>query len=181
MKIFVETERLILREIRPSDLEAFFEMDSNPAVHQYLGNSPIKTREEAADIIQSIRQQYLDYGIGRWAAIEKSSGNFIGWSGLKFITVLENKHINFHDVGYRFIPKYWGKGYATESAKAALQYGFITLNLKEIIGIAHAENTASRKALEKCGLQFIEPFEWRDLPCDWLKISRTDWDKQVSS
>ncbi len=175
MKFHIETERLILREFRETDVEDFFEMDSNPEVHKYLGNNPVKTIEQAREVIATIRQQYLDNGIGRWVTIEKSSGRFIGWSGLKFIREEENNHINFYDVGYRLHPKYWGKGYATESCKAALEFGFGTMNLNEIIGIANEENKASRRALEKCGLKFVEQFIWKDIKCDWLKITKEEW------
>lgn len=176
MKFHIETERLILRELQKGDLQAWFEMDSDPTVHKYLGNQPVNKMEQIENAFQSIQQQYAENGIGRWATIEKSSGNFIGWSGLKFIREEENNHINFYDVGYRLHPKYWGKGYATESGKAALQYGFGTMNLNEIIGIANEENKASRRALEKCGLKFVEQFIWEDsILCDWLKITCEEW------
>jgi RimJ/RimL family protein N-acetyltransferase len=177
MKFYLETERLILRDILPKDEEAFFEMDSKPEVHIYLGNNPVTNRDQIKEVIQHVRQQYEENGIGRWAVIEKESGNFIGWSGLKLITEYENKHINFYDVGYRLHPTYWGKGYATESAKAALAYGFNELKINDIYGIAHIENKASRHALEKCGLKFIEKFEFQmwKVQCDWLKISKEEW------
>jgi [ribosomal protein S5]-alanine N-acetyltransferase len=178
MKIMVETQRLILRELLPTDAQAMFELDSNPQVHTYLGNNPIKTLEQAKEIIEGVCKQYINNGIGRWAAIEKSSGNFIGWSGLKFITEYQNNHIYYYDIGYRLMPAYWGKGYATESAKAAIAYGFTKLNATEIIGSANVENIVSRKALEKCGLKFIEKFQWRNIPCDWLKITKEEWQQQ---
>src|SRR5688572_22851664 len=129
MRIFAKTERLILREILPSDEQGLFEMDSDPEVHRYLGNNPVKDITQIREVIAHVRGQYEKYGIGRWAAIERSSGNFIGWAGLKFITEPENGHVHFHDVGYRLARKYWGKGYATESAKAALVYAFNTMKL----------------------------------------------------
>jgi RimJ/RimL family protein N-acetyltransferase len=175
MKFHIETERLILRELQAKDLQAWFDMDSNPEVHKYLGNLPVKNMEQIENAFQSILQQYAENGIGRWATIEKSSGKFIGWSGLKFITEKENNHINFYDVGYRLHPKYWGKGYATESCKASLKYGFMALHANEIIGIANEENIASRRALEKCGLKFLEKFMWKDIQCDWLKITKEEW------
>lgn len=178
MKI-IETERLFLRELQLSDAERMFELDSNPQVHQYLGNKPIHNIEQSEEIITNIRQQYIDNGVGRWATIEKSTGEFIGWSGLKYITDYWNNNTNFHDVGYRFIPKYWGKGYATESAKAALEYAFNTMKLNKVIGTCHEENKASRKVLEKCGLQFIEKFIYKDeIPCDWLKITKEEWERK---
>ena len=180
MDNYLETERLILREFLPSDDVGMFELDSNPELHKYIGNNPIQTIEEARAIIKTVRQQYLDNGIGRLAAIEKSSGEFIGWSGLKFIKEYENNHINFYDVGYRLIPKFWGKGYATESAKAAISYGFTKLNLVDIIGSANIENVKSRRALEKCGLKFVEKFMWKNIHCDWLKITKEEWEKKIS-
>lgn len=171
----IETERLILREFIATDDGVMFELDSSPEVHKYLGGNTISRIEQAQEVIEMIRKQYVENGIGRWAVIEKQTGSFVGWSGLKFIKEFENNHINFYDVGYRLMPKYWGKGYATESAKAALKYGFETLGATEIFGSAHIENTKSRRALEKCGLTFIEKFYWKDIPCDWLKITKEEW------
>ena len=179
MKYYIETERLILRELQKGDLQAWYDMDSNPLVHKYLGNQPVKNFGEIENAFQLIQLQYAENGIGRWAAIEKKTGNFIGWAGLKFIREYENNHINFYDVGYRLHPKYWAQGYATESAKAALTYGFTKMNLTEIFGIADVDNIASRKALEKCGLTFIETFEFPLIKaqCDWLKITKEKWQR----
>lgn len=183
MKIFVETERLILREILPTDLEGMFELDSNPVVHKYLGNNPVKSREESEKYIQSIREQYIDRGIGRWAAIEKSSGDFIGWSGLKFNTgekdALNGKQ-DFYDIGYRFIPRYWGKGYATESALVALNYGFKVKAYETITGIALIGNIGSNKVLQKIGLNHIEDFNYEDTKASWYELNIKDYAKIMS-
>jgi ribosomal-protein-alanine N-acetyltransferase len=175
MTFHIETERLILREMRPEDDAAMLELNSDPVVMHYLGEKTYTNIEQIREMIANIRQQYADHGIGRWAAIEKSSGAFIGWSGLKFITAVENNRTHFHDVGYRLIPRYWGKGYATESGSAALEYGFRTLHLQEIIGMCNEQNLASRRVLEKCGLTFIEKFMWDDTRYDWLKITPDEW------
>lgn len=175
MRFFIETERLILRDLLPTDDAVMFELDSNATVHRYLGNNPIKTIEEARNVIAIIQEQYARNGIGRWATIEKASGDFIGWSGLKHVTDATGDDNHYYDVGYRLIPRYWGKGYATEAAKAALEYGFTTMNLEEVIGTANVENIASRKALEKCGLQFVKNYMWNDIKCDWLKITKQEW------
>ena len=182
MKFYLETERLILRDILPTDDESMFELDANPAVHRYLGNRPIQDIERARTAIANIRQQYQDNGIGRWATIEKATGAFIGWSGLKFITENEGKNNQslFYDVGYRFIPKFWGKGYATECTKTALQYGFEEMKLQEIVGTCHEENKASRRVLEKCGLRFKEQYIYNnELTCDWLSISKEEWANMI--
>ena len=113
MKYNLETDRLIIREIREADLDGIFELDSSTEVHKYLGNKPIKTKEEAKNTIQFIREQYIERGIGRFAVIEKKSGEFIGWSGFKLNRGKKetlNGFDNFIDIGYRLIPKYWKKG-----------------------------------------------------------------------
>lgn len=160
MKIFVETKRLLLREIIPEDVDGMFELDSNPAVQTYLGNKPISTKKQAEDVILHVRKQYLENGIGRWAVIEKESGEFIGWSGLKYITKDQpiNEQFDFYDLGYRFIERFWGKGYATESAIASLKYGFEKLQLEKIYAFADVEHIVSNKILTKLGMQFTNTF-----------------------
>lgn len=177
MRIFVETERLILREILPTDAEGLFQLDSDPEVHRYLGNKPVENKEQITAVINFIRQQYIDNGIGRWAIIEKASNNFIGWTGLKLITELTNSHINYYDLGYRLIQKYWGQGFATESAKASLNYGFKELKLNEIYAMADCENMKSNNALTKIGLRFIETFDFDGISHNWYKINKTEWTK----
>jgi RimJ/RimL family protein N-acetyltransferase len=155
----METERLILRELRVSDLEGMFELDSNPLVHKYLGNKPVKTKDESLKIIKSVINQYHERGIGRWAAIEKSSGAFIGWSGLRLNTEFNmNGFTKYYDVGYRLIPKFWGKGYATESGKAAIEYAFKKLKLPELYATTEINNQASHYVLLKLGLTDMEDF-----------------------
>ncbi len=174
MKTFAETERLFLREILPTDDMAMFELDSNPEVHTYLGNKPVKSIDESRQLIEYIRQQYISNGIGRWAVIEKQTGTFIGWSGLKYITEPVNNHIHYYDLGYRFIQKYWGKGYAFESARASVAYGFNVMHVKEIYGMAHINNNASQNVLSKVGMHYIEQFTWQGEPMYWYKISNPD-------
>ncbi len=179
--VYAETDRLVLREMLLSDVDGMYALDSDPEVHKYLGNKPVQSKKESQEMILSIRQQYIDNGIGRWTMIEKATGDFVGWTGLKLIQKPANHHIDFYDVGFRLMKKHWGKGFATESAIASIRYGFEMLNLKEIIGIAHIENKNSRKALEKSGLIFIEKFTWPDwnnLECDWLKITREQWESK---
>jgi [ribosomal protein S5]-alanine N-acetyltransferase len=172
MCAFVETERLLLRELLPSDDTGIFELDSDAEVQRYLGNKPIKEIWEARQMIAFIRGQYKENGIGRWAVVEKESNNFVGWAGLKLVKDQTNNHINFHDLGYRLLRKYWGKGYATEAASASLNYGFEHLGLKQVYGMCDVGNVASRKVLEKVGLKFIETFDLHGVPHYWFKISK---------
>jgi ribosomal-protein-alanine N-acetyltransferase len=175
MHVFIETERLIFREIVFSDKEGMFALDRDPEVHKYLGNLPVRNREETEDIIKYIRQQYADNGIGRWAIIDKSSGDFVGWGGFKLVKELINGHSNYYDLGYRFIRKYWGRGFATESAIASIHYGFENLNLNEIYAFTEKGNEGSVNVLEKAGMRFIEQFDYKGDEHSWFEIKRIDW------
>ena len=175
MEIFAETERLVLREILPTDINGMYELDSDPEVHKYLGNKPVVKKDQIIEVISSIRQQYINNGIGRWAIIDKKNNEFIGWTGLKFVTEETNNHRNYYDLGYRLIKKYWKKGIATESALASLEYAFNKLDLKEIYAIADFENVGSNHILKKVGLKFIETFDFNGIKHNWYKIEKDEF------
>jgi len=168
MKI-LETNRLILREFEYSDAPDLLELNSDPAVMKYTGDPPFSNVFDAETFLQNY-DAYNKYGFGRWAAISKDSGNFLGWCGLKL-----NEH-NLVDIGFRFFQNEWGKGYATEAAQATLEYGFIILDIEEIIGRAARENKASIRVLEKLGMTF-----WKKDSCKgienslYYKISRDQY------
>ena len=179
MEWHIETPRLLLREFRPEDAAALFRLDSDPEVHRYLGNNPIQHLTQAEAYIAYLRHQYEVNGIGRWASFEKSSGQFIGWTGLKWVTEPEHERRNYYDVGYRLLPAFWGQGYATEASREALHYAFTNMQLNELIGTCHQDNKASKHVLEKCGLRFVDQFTWKDITCDWLRITRQEWEQQT--
>jgi RimJ/RimL family protein N-acetyltransferase len=175
MIIFAATERVILREIRIEDLDDFFEMDSDPEVHKYLGTQPVTSKEQIADMIHFVRQQYIDNGIGRWAIIDRESNRFIGWTGLKLVRDLINNRTNYFDLGYRLIRKYWGQGISTEAAQASLSYGFESLNINEIIATVNCENAASNNVVIKLGFKLSDTFYLHGLKHNWYKINKNDW------
>jgi ribosomal-protein-alanine N-acetyltransferase len=174
MKVHIETDRLIIRELEVFDAEGIFDMDSNIDVHEFLGNKPIKTIDEAHKIIDIIRKQYISNGIGRWAIIDKKTDDFIGWTGLKYEEGLRTE-FNYYDLGYRLRKKYWGNGIASETAIESLKYGFEKLNLKEIGAAADINHIASNRILQKIGLKFIETFNYDGVTHNWYNIGKTDW------
>ena len=180
MKIIAETDRFLLREMLPSDIDGMFELDSDPEVHKYLGNNPVSNRAQIVDTINFVRQQYMDYGIGRWAIIDKKTNEFMGWSGLKFVTELTNKHQNYYDLGYRLIRKYWRQGIATETAMIALDYAFNVLNVEAVYAAASIENIGSNKILQRIGLNFIETFFYKDIECNWYKLNKQEYEKKIA-
>jgi ribosomal-protein-alanine N-acetyltransferase len=178
MKIFAETERLILREILETDLDGMFELDSDPEVHHYLGNQTVSDKNQTAKVINYVRQQYIDNGIGRWAVIDKRTNAFIGWTGLKFVTELTNGRQNYYDLGYRLKRVYWGQGIATETALISLDYAFNKLKIDEVYAAANCENLASNKILQKVGMRFMETFYYEDILCNWYKIDRNIYERK---
>lgn len=170
MDLILETNRLLLREIRLSDADAFFAMDSNPNVHHYLWNKPTQKIEETIELIEFIKKQYLDYGIGRFAIISKETNEFIGWAGLKFNTELVNSKTNFYDIGYRLDEKFWGKGFASEASFAWLYYAFDTLKIKTLEAAAHADNASSNRILQKIGMQMTEHYLEDGVSWNWYQL-----------
>jgi RimJ/RimL family protein N-acetyltransferase len=175
MENIIETERLLLRKIVADDEQGMFELDNNPEVHRYLGNRSISTIDEARSVIKFIQQQYIDNGIGRWAVVEKGTNTFIGWAGFKLIKNIVNGYVDYYDIGYRLIKKYWRRGFATEAAMACLDYGFDKMDLETIYGMADVGNTASKNVLEKIGLNYIEKFTFEGIEHNWFRITKNDW------
>ena len=146
----IHTERLLHRQFTLEDAEAYLPLLSDPDVIRYTGEPPHTTLEAVLEVLltRPIRD-YAVHGYGRMACIEKSTGRLIGFSGLKFLEDLQEV-----DIGYRFLPDYWGKGYATESAKAFIEHAYNELRIPRIIGLVQPENTASAIVLQKIGLLF---------------------------
>ncbi|MCT4603057.1 MAG: GNAT family N-acetyltransferase [Marinifilum sp.] len=172
MNIILETDRLYLREILPSDDEKMFEMDSDPEVYKFLGRKPIRDIDQSRKMIKNIIQQYKDNGIGRWAIIEKNSNNFIGWTGFKFEKEELNGNSNYYDLRFRLLRKYWGKGYITEATKAAIAYAFEKLDIKEICSMTLVSNEKSQQVLHKLGFSLTEKFTYQGDEITWYKRSR---------
>ena len=175
MRILKETERLILRELEYTDKNDLFEMDSDPEVHLYIENNPVKTIDEIQKVIKMLKVQYKENGIARWAVADKFTNECIGWSGLKYFNQPLNNHNNFYELGYRFKRKHWGKGFATESSNAILDYGFENLNVDKIFAITDPKNVNSKKVLTKLGFDFQETFDYEGDPTDWFELTKKTW------
>lgn len=156
MTLLIETERLQLRELHVGDAAHFYALNSNPNVLKYTGDTAFESVLEAEHFLRNY-QAYKTHGYGRWAVLDKFSGEFLGWCGLKYVAEVDET-----DIGFRFFENHWNKGFATESARACQHYGFEKLNLKSIIGRAMAENKASIKVLEKLGMHFEKEFDFEN-------------------
>ncbi len=161
MKIFLETERLILRQFTEDDVDNLFELNSDPQVTHLTPDAD--RPPDYATIQTQTLPQYLAYyqlydGYGCWAAVEKSTQAFIGWFYLR--PAIHAAYFNpaFADrddieLGYRLRQAAWGKGYATEGAKALIHKGFLELGMQRVFTVALAVNAPSIRVMEKIGLK----------------------------
>lgn len=148
MKI-IETERLILREFEEADLKKMIPVYSDEDVMRYIGRGGPVSGEQAEKMLQAFMNSYKENGYGLWALVEKSSGDIIGHCGLNTF-----KDKSYTEVAYLLRKESWGKGYATESAKASLDYGFETAGLERIIALTYPDNKPSQNVVKKIGLEY---------------------------
>ena len=142
-----ETNRLQHRAFAVDDAEAFFAINGNPEVMRFTAEPLLASVGEARQAIANY-PDFDEFGYGRWACVLRETGEIIGFCGLKYLPDLEAV-----DVGYRFLPRYWGQGLATEACVASLDFGFTTLCLDQIIGLVVPANAASIRVLEKAGMK----------------------------
>lgn len=163
MHVVLETDRLILRRFTPDDVENLVELDSDPEVMWYLSRGRPSARKEIEKVIlPRFLELYERYeGYGTWAVVEKSSGEFVGWLSLR---PRDGDPPDEPELGYRLRRAAWGKGFATEGARALVHRAFTELGAKRVYAETMAVNKASRRVLEKAGLRPARTFhaEWED-------------------
>jgi ribosomal-protein-alanine N-acetyltransferase len=145
----LETNRLILRPMKPEDSLNLFLLNQDPEVLQWTGDQASHNLADAQRILTDhVYPQFQLYKMGRFAVLLKD-GTWLGWCGLKYFP-----ETNEVDLGYRFMKKYWGQGYATEACEACLEYGFEVLKIKKIIARAMPQNLPSIKVLQKLKMTY---------------------------
>ncbi|MFC2187547.1 GNAT family N-acetyltransferase [Peijinzhouia sedimentorum] len=150
----LETERTIMRKLSIDYAEDFYALNLDKDVLKYTGDLAFDSME-AAKIFLANYDQYEKYGVGRMAVIDKRNNKFIGWCGLKYSPEKDE-----YDIGFRFYKEYWNQGFATETAKKCLEFGFHNLALSVIVGRAMNANSASIKVLEKLGMSYKTTFDF---------------------
>jgi RimJ/RimL family protein N-acetyltransferase len=156
MHIHLETERLILRRFTPDDVDLLVELDADPEVMRYLSGGPATPSELIErEILPSVLRSYDRPGYGSWAAIEKDSGDFLGW--ISFRSRDDATH-GEATLGYRLHRMAWGRGYATEGARALIRIGFEQLGIRRVLATTYEENHASRRVMEKLGMTLVRSF-----------------------
>ncbi|MDQ2920333.1 MAG: GNAT family N-acetyltransferase [Acidobacteriota bacterium] len=146
----IETERLALRKLSADDAEFILELLNQPSFVKNIGDKGVRTRADAVRYIQNGPvASYERFGFGLYLVELKGSGGPIGICGL-----LKRESLQDVDVGFAFLPKFWSKGYAVESASAVMKHGRNVLGIGRIVAITAPDNSGSIKVLEKIGLKF---------------------------
>ena len=182
---FLETERLTLRRFTPDDVDLLVELDSDPEVMFWITGGRTTSREEIeTDVLPAFLGYYEKYeGYGFWAAIERASGAFLGWFHFR---PAPGHPDDEPELGYRLRRSTWGKGYGTEGSIALIDRGFRDFGVRRVLAETMAVNTASRRVMEKAGMQLVRTFyqDWPDkIPGDEhgdveYAITRDEWMRQ---
>lgn len=143
------TDRLVLRRWRHEDRHPFAALNANPRVMEHFPK--FLTREESDAAVDRIEAHFRDHGFGWWAVEIPGVTPFAGFIGLNHPR-FEAPFTPCVEIGWRLAADYWGQGYATEGAQAALKYGFETLGLPEILSFTAVTNHRSRRVMEKLGM-----------------------------
>ena len=166
----------------------WFDLDGDPAVmHFVTGGKPTPRGEIQDEILPAFLRYYERYaGFGFWAAVEKSSGAFVGWFHFR---PPEGASPDEVELGYRLRQAAWGKGYATEGSRALIRKGFTELGVQRVWAETMAVHVASRRVMEKAGLRLVRTFHqaWPDrIPGDEhgdveYALLRSDWEQQEAA
>ena len=146
----IETARLRLRQFAPTDFEELLALRSDPDVMRFIGSGGPHDEGQVRASLDKHLRRWEEHGFGMWAVEFKDEGALVGWCGLVYLEDGEEV-----EVGYGFSKAHWGKGLATEAARASLRYGFETLGLERIVAVAQPENVASRRVMEKIGMKYV--------------------------
>lgn len=164
MPVFLETDRLVLRPVTAADAPDLLALDNDPAVMRYINGGRPTSPEDIRDrTLPRLLHHYPCTGTrGYWAARRKDTGTFLGWFGLRPLADHDPAVV---ELGYRLNRAAWGRGYATEGARALVDKGFTDLGVQRVTANTMAVNTGSRRVMEKAGLTFLRAYteDWPEV------------------
>lgn len=183
MHIVLETERMLLRRFTGADAQALAALYGDPRVMRFITPQPPVLAEVKATILPEYLREYrkLADGLGSFAAVEKATGQMAGRFSLK----PANSYglTGGTELGYRLSPVFWGRGLATEGARALIESAFGRLHLDRVVATTMADNTGSWRVMEKCGMRRVRTFYYPDADLmpgaehgDFVyELTRSDW------
>ena len=177
----LETERLSLRRWRDEDREPFARINRDPAVMEFF--PALLSRAESDELVDRSEAHFQQHGFGPWAAEERASKEFIGFVGLS-VPGFEAAFAPCVEIGWRLANSHWGKGLATEGARAAMQHAFESLKLPGLVSFTVPANVRSRRVMEKLGMMHnpADDFDHPNVPMGnrlrrhvLYRLSRKEW------
>lgn len=166
----VTTPRLMLRPFTPGDVAPLHRILNEPDILQYFPRPAAPSLDRVQALISRQLDHWQTHGLGWWAVQPHGHPELAGWNGLQFLD--ETGEV---EIGYLLSHAFWGRGLATEGARAGLRYGFETLGLGQIIGLVHPENTASQRVLEKLGMTRTGPAVYFEMDLLRYVVTEAEW------
>jgi [ribosomal protein S5]-alanine N-acetyltransferase len=169
--MWIETQRLILREFQKEDLQELAPILADPLVMKFSPNG-IHSLSQTKARIEGFITCYKEFGFGKWATLFKESNELIGYCGIAVDRIDDRDE---KELGYRLDSRFWGKGLATEAASLALQYGFQQFNLPYVLGIVERENVASARVLQKIGMRYERTTVFHEVEMNVYRIDAAEY------
>ncbi len=172
MKIFLESERLIIKKPSLDQLAEAFSIDSDPEIMHYMGGA--RTEDSIRAWLEKNIQHQKKHSFGFGFVYEKETGQCIGRAGLLYLAYDDTQPDI--EIGYRLHQSSWNKGYATELVKALIQWGFSNLSVNKLVAVINPKNERSRRVLEKVGMCYVGKDRYYDKEVERYEILK--WDKE---
>jgi RimJ/RimL family protein N-acetyltransferase len=170
------TPHLVLRAFTEEDVDAMHRILGGEGVLRYFPPTDPPSRDRVQRMILGLLRHWDERGYGLWAVESRPNGELMGRCGLQYLAELDEVEVDFI-LGRAF----WGQGFGTEAARASVRYGFEELGLDRVVGIAHVENRASQRVLEKLGMNLVEQREFFGIPCCRYSVERPTFDRVSAS
>jgi RimJ/RimL family protein N-acetyltransferase len=152
----LETARLLLRRFTLEDVPALYQLGTIPEIIRYAGNTPMASLDAAREnLIKNPLRDYEVHGFGRLACVWRETGAVIGFSGVKHLDELDE-----NELGYRFLPEFWGRGLATEAGRAVIDHARNSYRLNRLVSVIHPDNHASKNVVRKFGFKYERNVEF---------------------
>ena len=169
----IETPRLLLRTLTDEDHAALLEMYQDPRMNRFIGGPPPPRDEYWRRIRETWPAYYARHGFGLWATVRREDGRLLGRCGLLSQEVDGERHV---EVAYALAPEFWGRGYATEAARASRDWAFRSLDVPHVISLIIPENTGSIAVAERNGMGLWKMADFRDYHLCVYRITRGEWE-----
>ncbi|HEX2081455.1 MAG TPA: GNAT family N-acetyltransferase [Longimicrobium sp.] len=174
----IQTPRLLLRELTDDDHAALYEMYQDARMNRFIGGPPPPREEYWRKVRDTWPAYYARHGFGLWATVRKEDGRLVGRCGLLAQEVEGERHV---EVGYALAPEFWGRGYATEAARASRDHAFRTLDVPHLISLIHPDNAGSIRVAERNRMAFWKMAEFRTHRVRVYRITRAEWESLAGS